>query len=150
MTNPVLQLSLSLIVSTMKRDKTGAGAVHVGRDGVLRTLNGARDQVLDYVQLTPRQFEKFTHGGTTEARSPVARVDGRDIADAQSLFAVPAGIAKRDLNPSGQSRARKSPLLSKRACDSYACQDDDDCYEFGCDFCAIQETPGLSDRCANN
>jgi TPP-dependent indolepyruvate ferredoxin oxidoreductase alpha subunit len=78
-------------------------------------------------------------------------VDGRDVTSPKLLFAIPTGVTKRDLTQRGQSHAKKSPLLAKRAYNNYACQEDEDCInEYNCDFCALMFTPRSLDRCASN
>lgn len=133
----------------MKRDASGAGVVHLARDGVLRTLNAERSEVLDYIQLTPRQIADFTSGRPLYIRDALAGIDGRDVTSVEELVAVPADVVPRDLAVRGQSLRERSLLLEKRAsCDDYACDEDDDCLEFNCEFCAIMLNPDSSNRCA--
>lgn len=39
--------------------KSSDGVTHLGEDGVLRSLNAARDTVVDYVQLSEHQIAEF-------------------------------------------------------------------------------------------
>ncbi|RKU46527.1 hypothetical protein DL546_008846 [Coniochaeta pulveracea] len=45
--------------------------------------------------------------------------------------------------PPTESQRRDGAGLFARACnaDTFGCEEDDDCYEFGCSFCALLHTP---------
>jgi hypothetical protein len=104
------------------------GIRSLGRDGVLRRLNGARDTVLDYVQLSARHLEEFTKRFPPEAREIWAGVDGRSVISDAQLWAVPDDIVKR--SPEAlMSKPKERSLLEERdpRCRAFTCEDDDEC-----------------------
>ena len=123
----------------------------LGRDGVLRRLNSARDTVVDYVQLSADHIAEFTKRYPVEARGMWAGIDGRAVtADAQ-LWAVPDDVIPRGPTATTPKPKTKKSLLEVAAaeCRSYACEDSDECVnEYNCAECDVfYECPGGPTGC---
>ncbi|KAG9692820.1 hypothetical protein KCU95_g6365, partial [Aureobasidium melanogenum] len=65
------------------------GVTHLGRDGVLRSLNADRTAVLDVRRLSPEELKEFTEPFGQANMDALVGVDGRDITDEAQLWAVP-------------------------------------------------------------
>jgi hypothetical protein len=52
-----------------KSIKSGGGIKHLAKDGVLRSLNPARDTVVDYIQLDKRQIAEYLAAVNQDASS---------------------------------------------------------------------------------
>lgn len=55
----ILMVHFKSLAKAFKTLKSSDGVTHLGDDGVLRSLNAARDTVIDYVQLSKRQIAEF-------------------------------------------------------------------------------------------
>jgi hypothetical protein len=93
-TNPATLQLITNINSTerpsMRLDPEGV--VHLGRDGVLRSLNADRTQVLDYRRLSPEELTQFAAPFDQATRDALVGVDGRNVTDVVGLWAVPAEV----------------------------------------------------------
>ncbi|CAD0097287.1 unnamed protein product [Aureobasidium mustum] len=80
------------IVSNYKQDmrRDPNGVLHLGADGVLRSLNADRTAVLDYRRLSPEEAQNFASGFDQATVDALAGVDGRDVIDVEQLWAVPS------------------------------------------------------------
>ncbi|THY16017.1 hypothetical protein D6D00_09080 [Aureobasidium pullulans] len=65
------------------------GVSHLGRDGVLRSLNADRTAVLDVRRLSPEEIKDFAGPADQATRDALEGVDGRDVVDEGLLWAVP-------------------------------------------------------------
>ncbi|OQE18677.1 hypothetical protein PENSTE_c017G02578 [Penicillium steckii] len=77
----------------MKRDPSGKGYIHLGSDGVLRTISG-NDEVLDARGLDPEQIEnilKVMPAGSSQ-REDFRDVDGTKVTSHEALFHPAAGV----------------------------------------------------------
>jgi hypothetical protein len=113
---------------TLKRD--GPGVRVLGRDGVLRRLNSARTEVVDYVQLSARHVEEFTTWKyPVEQRDAWVGVDGRAVTNEAHLWAVPDHIIPRD--PSTMvSKPKYKKILERQDpvnCRNFPCDEDGEC-----------------------
>ncbi|KAH0355956.1 hypothetical protein KCU83_g1448, partial [Aureobasidium melanogenum] len=72
---------------SMRRDPNGV--FNIGRDGVLRSLNADRTDVLDYRRLSPQEIKEFIALADQATKNALVGVDGRDVADEAQLWAVP-------------------------------------------------------------
>ncbi|THW60736.1 hypothetical protein D6D19_10064 [Aureobasidium pullulans] len=70
-----------------RRDPNGVS--HLGRDGVLRSLNADRTAVLDVRRLSPEEIKDFAGPADQATRDGLEGVDGRDVVDEEVLWAVP-------------------------------------------------------------
>ncbi|THZ46690.1 hypothetical protein D6C90_04200 [Aureobasidium pullulans] len=70
-----------------RRDPNGVS--HLGRDGVLRSLNADRTVVLDVRRLSPEEIKNFAGPADQATRDALEGVDGRDVVDEEVLWAVP-------------------------------------------------------------
>lgn len=66
------------------------GVVHLGADGVLRSLNADRTAVLDYRRLSPEEVKEFAAPFDKATRDTFVGVNGLDVTDVEQLWAVPA------------------------------------------------------------
>ncbi|CAD0097285.1 unnamed protein product [Aureobasidium mustum] len=66
------------------------GVLHLGADGVLRSLNADRTAVLDYRRLSPGEINELTSSFDQATVDALAGVDGRDVIDVEQLWAVPS------------------------------------------------------------
>ncbi|KAF9892980.1 hypothetical protein FE257_000572 [Aspergillus nanangensis] len=86
-------------VKHMKRDPSGGGFTHLGKDGVLRTVSGDRE-VVDARGLTPAEIEFFLKVVPLEPgqKEDFQGVDGMKVTDHDALFHPAPGIlpAKAD------------------------------------------------------
>ena len=100
----------------------------LGRDGVLRRLNDARDAVVDHVQLSPDHIAEYTKRFPSEARELWAGVDGRAVTAEEQLWAVPEDVPPR--NPSvAMSKKESSPLEKRIDCTAYPCETSQECQD---------------------
>ncbi|KAH0282038.1 hypothetical protein M436DRAFT_85294 [Aureobasidium namibiae CBS 147.97] len=65
------------------------GVVHLGRDGVLRSLNADHTVVLDYRRLSPEEIRDFASPADQATQNALIGVDGRNVNDVKQLWAVP-------------------------------------------------------------
>ena len=65
------------------------GVVHLGPDGVLRSLDATRTTVLDYRRLSSAEIKDLASGADQSTQDALIGVDGRDITDVEQLWAVP-------------------------------------------------------------
>ncbi|KAK6000125.1 hypothetical protein QM012_004113 [Aureobasidium pullulans] len=70
-----------------RRDPNGVS--HLGRDGVLRSLNADRTMVLDARRLTPEEIKNLAEPFDQASKDTLIGVDGRDVTDVAQLRAVP-------------------------------------------------------------
>ncbi|KAH0371935.1 hypothetical protein KCU65_g1600, partial [Aureobasidium melanogenum] len=70
-----------------RRDPEGVS--HLGRDGVLRSLNADRTAVLDVRRLSPAEIKEFAGPFGQATVDALVGVDGRDVTDEAQLWAVP-------------------------------------------------------------
>lgn len=70
-----------------RRDPNGVS--HLGRDGVLRSLNADRTVVLDVRRLSPEEIKDIAGPADQATRDALEGVDGRDVVDEEVLWAVP-------------------------------------------------------------
>ncbi|THV87178.1 hypothetical protein D6D26_10069 [Aureobasidium pullulans] len=70
-----------------RRDPNGVS--HLGRDGVLRSLNADRTVVLDVRRLSPEEIKDFAGPADQATRDTLEGVDGRDVVNEEVLWAVP-------------------------------------------------------------
>lgn len=70
-----------------RRDLNGVS--HLGRDGVLRSLNADRTVVLDVRRLSPQEIKDIAGPADQATRDALEGVDGRDVVDERVLWAVP-------------------------------------------------------------
>lgn len=134
-----LHQSLNDVLQTLKKD--GPGIRMLGRDGVLRRLNGARETVVDYVPLSASHIAEFTKRYPAEARDMWAGIDGRAVMDEAQLWTVPDDILPRDPTAMTSNLNVKKALFEEveaMACRNYACEDDDECqHEYNCAECDV-------------
>ncbi|KAE8356846.1 hypothetical protein BDV28DRAFT_144760 [Aspergillus coremiiformis] len=79
-------------VKHMKRDPSGRGFTHLGRDGVLRTISGDYE-VVDARGLTPDQIQFFLDVMPIEGdRGAFRGVDGTTVTSHEGLFHPAPGI----------------------------------------------------------
>lgn len=110
----------------------------LGLDGVLRRVNGARDTVIDYVQLSASHVAEFTKRYPPEARWMWAGVDGRAVVVDAELWAVPDDFLPRDPIGMTSKPKKKKSLLEADApeCRNYPCEDSQECMdEYNCAEC---------------
>jgi hypothetical protein len=77
----------------MKRDPSGKGFTHLGKDGVLRTISG-NNEVLDARGLDPEQIENFLNfypAGEIQ-KEDWHGVDGTKVTSYEALFHPAPGI----------------------------------------------------------
>jgi hypothetical protein len=88
----------------MKRDPTGAVFIHLGKDGVLRTISG-NYEVLDARGLTPEQVKGFVDAMpvTLVQKEEFDGVDGTNVIVQEELFHPPPGILPK--NPENDPEA---------------------------------------------
>jgi hypothetical protein len=55
----ILMAHFKSLAEAFKILKSSDGVTHLGKDGVLRSLNAARDTVIDYAQLSEHQIAEF-------------------------------------------------------------------------------------------
>ncbi|KAG9854550.1 hypothetical protein KCU98_g2281, partial [Aureobasidium melanogenum] len=65
------------------------GVSHLGRDGVLRSLNADRTAVLDVRRSSPEEIIEFAEPFGHATMDALVGVDGRDVTDEAQLWAVP-------------------------------------------------------------
>jgi hypothetical protein len=63
--------------------------MHLGVDGVLRSLNADRTVVLDYRRLSPEEIKELASPFDQATQESLAGVDGRNVDDVEKLWAVP-------------------------------------------------------------
>jgi hypothetical protein len=63
--------------------------MHLGVDGVLRSLNADRTVVLDYRRLSPEEIKDLASPFDQATQESLVGVDGRDVDDVEQLWAVP-------------------------------------------------------------
>jgi hypothetical protein len=73
--------------ATLRKDPEGI--LHLGADGVLRSLNHDRTVVLDYRRLSPEEAREIALPFGQETLDALIGVDGRDVVDDELLWAVP-------------------------------------------------------------
>ncbi|KAI4925020.1 uncharacterized protein J4E92_007058 [Alternaria infectoria] len=76
--------------------KSDNGVRVLGYDGVLRRLNPARTEVVDYIQLSAHHVEEFVAWKYPDQRDKWAGVDGLAVADEAQLWIVPEFIVPLD------------------------------------------------------
>jgi hypothetical protein len=74
-------------VAPVRRDPNGV--MHLGVDGVLRSLNADRTIVLDYRRLSPEEIKDLASPFDRATQESLVGVDGRDVDDVEQLWAVP-------------------------------------------------------------
>ncbi|XXG99955.1 hypothetical protein Hte_006296 [Hypoxylon texense] len=130
--------SVSDVLSTLKRDTSGAGFTHVGSDNVVRSFD-ADFHVVDFRQLgTRRPFSET--GGDDWPRSPSAAV----LAEARRARARSDAETSKP-RPLPLLLPPRSPLEAKRqekSCVSEFCRDDKMCqdlsvYGYSCNSCLM-------------
>ncbi|KAJ4362886.1 hypothetical protein N0V83_010003 [Neocucurbitaria cava] len=126
--------SLADALKSLMADRSGIRTL--GRDGVLRRLNNARDAVTDYVQLSATQIAEFTERYSPATREIWAGVDGRAVTDESQLWHVPDDILP--INPTAMTPKPKTSMLEVSAldCRKYACETPEECqHEYNCAEC---------------
>lgn len=88
-----------------RRDPEGVS--HLGRDGVLRSLNADRTVVLDVRRLSPEEIKEFAAPFDQATRDALIGVDGRDVTDEAQLWAVPADQKKVSAESSNNESANR-------------------------------------------
>jgi hypothetical protein len=97
-------------VKHMKRDPTGRGFTHLGKDGVLRTISG-NYEVLDARGLSPEQMNAFLDVMPDEfaEKADFRDVDGTTVTSQEGLFHPAPGIlpTKPEDDPKSAEERRK-------------------------------------------
>jgi hypothetical protein len=118
----------------------------LGRDGVLRRFNAARDTVVDSVQLSASHITEFTKSYPPEAQELWAGVDGRAVTNEAQLWAVPDDVLPLEPSAMMSKPNDEGSLLTVavQECRRYSCVDPDECQaEYNCAECDIfYECPG--------
>ncbi|KAG9520416.1 hypothetical protein KCV07_g4297, partial [Aureobasidium melanogenum] len=70
-----------------RRDHNGVS--HLGRGGVLRSLNANRTAVLDFRRLSPEEITEFAKPLSQATMNALVGVNGRDVTDEAQLWANP-------------------------------------------------------------
>lgn len=86
-----------------RRDPEGVS--HLGRDGVLRSLNADCTVVLDVRRLSPEEIKEFAAPFDQAIRDALIGVDGRDVTDEAQLWAMPADQNILSADPSNYKSA---------------------------------------------
>ncbi|KAB8211967.1 hypothetical protein BDV34DRAFT_184497 [Aspergillus parasiticus] len=77
----------------MKRDPSGGGIVHLGKDGVVRTISGSYE-VVDARRLTPEQIKDILDvmPPTVVRKEDFHGVDGTNVAGHDASFHPAPGV----------------------------------------------------------
>lgn len=96
----------------MKRDPSGGGFTHLGKDGVLRTISG-NYEVLDARGLTPEQIQKFLSVVPLESgqEADFRDVDGTKVTSEEALFQPAPGILPK--KPGEQEAGERRKLVEE-------------------------------------
>ncbi|GIK05176.1 hypothetical protein Aspvir_009279 [Aspergillus viridinutans] len=114
-------------VKDMKRDPSGKGITHLGKDGVLRTLS-ADYEVLDARGLNPEQIQNalaLFHPGVIQKKD-FRDVDGTKVTSQEELFHPAPGILPT--KPSEEEAAERRRLV-KQSQEAYLQAKRKDCAE---------------------
>ncbi|KAJ5392437.1 hypothetical protein N7509_007927 [Penicillium cosmopolitanum] len=101
----------------MKRDASGGGFTHLGKDGVLRTISG-NYEVLDARGLSPEQINGFLDVMPAELarREDFRDVDGTKVTTQEGLFNPAPGILPSKPGDNEQEdRARREAVEDNQA-----------------------------------
>jgi hypothetical protein len=102
----------------MKRDPTGRGCTHLGKDGVLRTLSGDYD-VLDARGLNPEEIKQILDTMPPQMARMVQKEDFRDVdgtkVTEEALFHPALGILPTKLSKEEAAERRKLMKQSQEA-----------------------------------
>ncbi|KAL6232518.1 hypothetical protein BDW75DRAFT_242918 [Aspergillus navahoensis] len=99
----------------MKRDPTGRGCTHLGKDGVLRTLSGDYE-VLDARGLKPEEIKQILDNMPPQMARMVQKedfcdVDGTKLTSEEALFHPAPGILPT--KPSEEEAAKRRKLVKQ-------------------------------------
>ncbi|KAF7586063.1 hypothetical protein BBP40_009629 [Aspergillus hancockii] len=99
-------------VKHMKRDPSGKGFIHLGKDGVLRTISGDYE-VVDARGLNPEEIKNFLDVVPSELvpKEDFSDVDGRKV-NSQALFHPAPGILPK--KPTEEEAAERRKLIKQR------------------------------------
>lgn len=100
----------------MKRDPSGKGFTHLGKDGVLRTMSG-NNEVLDARGLDPEQIKNFLDMVPLDPgqKEDFGDVDGTKVTSHEALFHPPPGILPEKLEEDEAAERRKLVKESQAA-----------------------------------
>jgi hypothetical protein len=139
-------------VAPVRRDPNGV--MHLGVDGVLRSLNADRTIVLDYRRLSPEEIKDLASPFDRATQESLVGVDGRDVDDVEQLWAVP-NVDTVMTDTSDNTPVKRAASLFKRArCADYSCNISSQCPKGGsgdpnCPDCITSFSPGSHNYCAN-
>jgi hypothetical protein len=96
----------------MKRDPSGKGFTHLGKDGVLRTLS-ANDEVVDARGLAPEQIQSILDTFPSELvqKEDFRGVDGTKVTSHEGLFHPAPGILPT--KPSEEEAAERRRMVKE-------------------------------------
>ncbi|GFF33347.1 hypothetical protein IFM46972_03861 [Aspergillus udagawae] len=110
--------TLPNFVKHMKRDPTGRGCTHLGKDGVLRTLSGDYE-VLDARGLNPEEIKQILDTMPPQMARMVQKEDFRDVdgtkVTEEALFHPAPGILPAKLSEEEAAERRKLVKQSQEA-----------------------------------
>lgn len=100
----------------MKRDPSGRGISHLGKDGVFRTMSKDYD-VIDAKGLTPDEIKQFLailpdEVLNTDEAKELANVDGSKVTSYQGLFEPEEGILPK--KPSEEEKRQRRDAIEKQ------------------------------------
>ena len=135
-----LQASVSVLAHLRKDDY---GLVHLGIDGVLRSLNADHTAVIDYLRLSPAQLAQIlAASGHADA---AAGVDGRDVTSEAQLMAVPVIEIREQAEVT--SAKRDANIFRRDRCTVHGCQGTYNCQVISCSTCLSNTGFGSRNMC---
>lgn len=140
--------SVRSLLEHMQRDPEGI--VHFGRDGVVRSLDSSRSNVIDYVRLSTRQIAAYEGFAASDKQwLAEAGIDGRRISD-ELAERVPSINAGRNFITSANEKVALESRSGAAICSPIACSSTQQCLAYdNCNVCVNPLTPGSTTYCAH-